>query len=141
MPLVTLIGEKIAKKDMEFKYIGPNSECKNCKLKTVCFHLKPGRSYIITNVRDKRHNCNVHEGNAVIVEVSELPLIAIINKKESEGTKISIKPQECDNTDCICFELCTDKYFQNNKKYEIKRVIEKVECPEGNELYKVELID
>ncbi len=40
MTLVTLIGEKIAEEDMEFTYIGPNNDCRNCKLKTVCFNLK-----------------------------------------------------------------------------------------------------
>ena len=75
MPLVTLIGEKLAKKDEEFIYIGPNNECRNCKLKTVCFNLKPGRKYRITNIRDKRHNCNVHEGTAAVVEVQDIKLI------------------------------------------------------------------
>ena len=37
MPLVTLIGEKLAKKDFEFIYLGPINDCRNCKLKTVCF--------------------------------------------------------------------------------------------------------
>ncbi len=28
MTLVTLIGEKIAKENMEFTYIGPNNDCR-----------------------------------------------------------------------------------------------------------------
>ena len=72
MALVTLIGERLADKDKEFIYIGPNNECKNCKLKTVCFNLKPGKKYKITKIRDKRHNCNIHAGNAIVVEVQEL---------------------------------------------------------------------
>ena len=68
MTLVTLVGERLANEDEEFVYLGPNNECKNCKLKTVCFNLKPGRQYKITNVREKQHNCNVHEGNVVVVQ-------------------------------------------------------------------------
>jgi uncharacterized protein (UPF0179 family) len=90
MPLVTLIGEKLAKNEAEFIYIGPNNECRNCKLKTVCFNLKIGRKYKITNIRDKRHNCNVHEGTVAVVEVQEMPIITAIEKKYSEGSKIKI---------------------------------------------------
>ncbi|MCD6237626.1 MAG: UPF0179 family protein, partial [Thermoplasmata archaeon] len=34
MPSVTLVGERMAKKGLEFIYMGPSSNCKNCKLKT-----------------------------------------------------------------------------------------------------------
>lgn len=71
MPLVTLIGEKLANEGEEFIYLGPNKECGNCKLKTVCFNLKPGRTYKITKIRDKRHSCNVHDENVIVVEVQE----------------------------------------------------------------------
>ena len=56
MVLVTLVGERLANEDEEFVYLGPNNECKNCKLKTVCFNLKPGRQYKIIKVREKQHN-------------------------------------------------------------------------------------
>jgi len=91
MTLVTLIGEKIAKEEDEFTYLGPANDCKNCKLKTVCFNLKPGRRYKIIKVRDKKHTCNTHEGNASVVEVSELPIIAAIDKKLSEGSITQIE--------------------------------------------------
>lgn len=71
MPLVTLIGEKLAKEGDAFTYIGPNNECRNCKLKTVCFNLKPGKAYKITKIRDKRHSCDIHDKNVVVVEVQE----------------------------------------------------------------------
>ena len=70
MTLVTLIGERLAKEDEEFIYLGPNNDCRRCKLKTVCFNLKPGRRYKIIDIRDKRHSCELHEGNAAVVEVS-----------------------------------------------------------------------
>ena len=82
MPLVTLIGEKLAKENEEFIYIGPQNDCKNCKLKTVCFNLKQGGHYKITKVRDKRHSCSVHDGNAAVVEVQEITTVTN-NKKEN----------------------------------------------------------
>jgi uncharacterized protein (UPF0179 family) len=73
MPLITLIGEKLANKGTKFKYLGPNNGCENCKLKKLCFNLKQNSIYKITKIRDKRHDCNVHEENVTVVEVQELP--------------------------------------------------------------------
>ena len=138
MPLVTLIGEKLAKKEEEFTYLGPNNECKNCKLKTVCFNLKSGRTYRITNVRDKRHNCNVHEGTAVVVEVQEMPLFLAINKKLSEGDESKIENKECKSIGCINYEFC-NVILQKDKKYKIIKIYESIDCPHGYELRKAEL--
>jgi len=138
MPLVTLIGEKLAKKDCEFIYIGPNNECRNCKLKTVCFNLKPGRKYKITNVRDKRHNCNVHEGTAAVVEVQDLPILITVDSKLSEGDSIKIEDKGCRSIGCINYELCNTS--QNKvKKYKIIKILEKLECPLDYNLNKAEV--
>jgi uncharacterized protein (UPF0179 family) len=138
MPLVTLIGEKLAKKDTEFIYIGPNNECKNCKLKTVCFNLKKGRKYKITNIRDKKHNCNVHEGTAAVIEVQELPIITSIDKKHSKGSKEKIKKQECGSIGCTHYELCNVE-LNKDKNYTIVKIFEEIDCPTGYELIKAEL--
>lgn len=140
MPLVTLIGEKLAKKETEFIYLGPNNECRNCKLKTVCFNLKPGRKYKITNVRDKRHNCNVHEGTTAVVEVQEMPIITAIDKKHSEGDETKISVKDCNSIGCINYELC-NIILQKDKKYKITKIYGKIECPLGYELQKVEISD
>ncbi len=138
MPLVTLIGEKLAEEEIEFVYLGPNNECRNCKLKTVCFNLKPGRKYKITNVRDKRHTCNVHEGNAAVVEVKEMPIITAIDKKLSEGSKTKINNKECRNIGCINYELCS-VILQKDKNYKIIKTYESIECPIGYDLQKAEI--
>ena len=98
MSLVTLIGEKLAKESDEFIYVGPNNECRNCKLKTVCFNLKLGRQYKIIKIREKRHSCNIHEGDVAVVEVQEMPITTTIDKKLSEGSISKIEPQ--------CFKFC-----------------------------------
>jgi len=138
--LITLIGEKLAVEGLEFTYLGSNSECKNCRLKTVCFHLKPGRNYTITNIRDKKHPCTVHEGSAVIVEVNELPFIAAVTKKISEETETAVERQKCNNIRCEFFNLCTNRSLKK-KNYTIKKTFGKIECPLGYELYKVGLTD
>jgi len=138
MPLVTLIGEKIAKKDIEFTYLGPNNECRNCKLKTVCFNLKPGRKYKIINVRDKRHNCNVHEGTAAVVEVQEIPILTAIERDISEGDKTKIKEKNCRNIGCENYELCSIT-INKDKEYKITKIFESITCPDGYELQKAEI--
>lgn len=141
MALVTLIGECLAEENEEFIYIGPNNECKNCKLKTVCFNLKLGRQYKITKKREKQHGCNVHEGNVVVVEVSELPILTSIDKKVTEGAKINIHKKDCKNIGCDNFEICINKAIQKGKTYTVKKVYERIDCPENYELYKIELTD
>ena len=138
MPLVTLIGEKLAKEECEFIYIGPNNECRNCKLKTVCFNLKPGRKYKITNIRDKHHGCNIHEGNATVVEVQEMPIITAIDKKLSEGKDVKFESEVCRSIGCTNYELCGIN-LNREKNYKIIKIYEKIECPMGYELHKAEL--
>jgi len=140
MPLVTLIGEKLAVEGNEFIYIGPNNECRNCKLKTVCFNLKTGRRYRITSVREKRHNCNIHEGNAAVVEVQELPIITAVDKKYSEGEKIKFEREKCKSIGCVNYELCSAN-VNKDKNYRIIKIYENIECPFGYDLKKAELSD
>ncbi len=140
MPLVTLIGEKLAKNGEEFVYIGPQNDCRNCKLKTVCFNLKPGRGYKIINVREKRHDCNVHQGSVCVVEVEELPIIASIDKKLSEGATTKIAKKECRNIGCEYFDIC-NVTLQKDKSYKITKIYESIDCPLGYELQKAELSD
>jgi hypothetical protein len=136
---VTLIGENLAIEDSEFTYIGPINECRSCKLKTVCFNLKIGRRYKILKVRDKKHNCNVHEGKAAVVEVQELPIIASIDKKLSEGSTAKIEPKECKIISCSNYDICHSSAIQNDKKYRIVKVYESLECPLGYDLKRAEL--
>ena len=141
MPLVTIIGEKLAEENKEFIYLGPNNDCRNCKLKTVCFNLKLGRHYKIIKIRDKRHSCNVHDGNAVIIEVQELPILTTVDKKFTEGSKIKIEREKCGNIGCLYYDLCNDIAVSKDKTYKIIKVHESVNCPEGYELKKAELTD
>ncbi len=38
MTSITIVGEKLANKDEEFIFIGPQNDCKNCKLKFMEKH-------------------------------------------------------------------------------------------------------
>jgi uncharacterized protein (UPF0179 family) len=142
MPLVTLVGEKIAKEGKTFTYLGPNNDCRNCKLKTVCFNLKPGRGYKIIKIRDKRHSCSVHEGNAAVVEVQEQTIVATINKEHSKGESIKTEKKECGNIGCDHYELCNHLALKKDKEYKVvKTYDDKIDCPLGYKLQKAELND
>jgi uncharacterized protein (UPF0179 family) len=141
MVLVTLVGEQLAVEGEEFTYLGSNNECRNCQLKTVCFNLKPGRKYRITKLRDKHHDCNIHEGKVIVVEVEELPLTVTVPKELSEGDTTSIEKQECKNIGCDSYEICTNTAFQNGKTYTVTKVYEKISCPKHHQLYKIDITD
>ena len=141
MPHITLIGERLAKKGVEFTYLGPLNNCKNCKLKNVCFNLKPGRNYEITNTRDKQHECDVHDGDIVVVEVKELPRFTAIDGGLSEGAETIIEKKDCRNIGCSWFDICTTTTLQKDKKYTIKKIYEKIECPKGYDLVKAEIVE
>ena len=141
MVLVTLVGEQLAVEGEEFTYLGSNNECRNCQLKTVCFNLKPGRKYRITKLRDKYHECGIHEGKVVVVEVEELPMTVAIPKELSEGASTTVEKKSCKNIGCDSFEVCTSTALQHGKTYTVKKVYEKIHCPRNFELYKVDVSD
>ena len=138
MPLVTLIGEKLASEGAEFIYLGPNNDCRNCKLKTVCFNLKANRHYRITNIRDKKHACKIHEGSAAVVEVEELPIVTSISKEYFEGSKTKIEKEDCNSIGCEYYEICRTP-VQKDKEYTITKVIEDIKCPLNYKIQKVEI--
>jgi uncharacterized protein len=139
MVLVTLVGEQLAVEGQEFIYLGSNSECRNCQLKTVCFNLKPGRHYRITKLREKFHDCNIHEGKVIVVEVEELPLTVAVTNVPPEGATTTIEKKDCKNIGCESFEICTTTALQNGKTYTVKKVYEKLTCPKNYELFKVDV--
>lgn len=141
MPLVTLIGQALAKEGNEFIYCGPTPDCRNCKLKTVCFNLKTGRWYRITKVRNKQHTCTVHEGNVAVVEVEEMSITAAIPKKLSQGTTAQIDTVDCNHVGCPHYTLCHNRALQSTKKYKIIKIHETLDCQKGEALCRAELSD
>ena len=136
MAIVTLIGENLAKKGMEFVYMGPLPECRDCKLRNACFNLEPGRMYKITKVRDTKHECKIHEGGKVrAVEVEKVPVEAAIPAKMAvEGSTIRFERQNCLNMGCASYRLCNPLGLKEGSKYRIKKIKGDVKCPEGNTL-------
>jgi uncharacterized protein len=139
MVIVTLVGEDLAVEGVEFIYLGANTECRNCQLKTVCFNLKPGRTYKITKLRDKRHNCSVHDGQVVVVEVEEQPISGMVDHEVIEGTTTPLRKVACRRLSCMYFDVCTNLAVQPGRSYQVQKNHGKVDCPKGATLYRIDV--
>jgi len=140
MVLITLVGEKQSTEGYEFIYMGPLSDCRECRLKTVCFNLEEGRRYRITKIRDVHHECKVHEGGVRVVEVEKIPVNAALNAKLAiEGSMITFEPLECKNLGCDHYRLCHPLGVKAKSKYKILRVKKEIKCPEGKKIKEVEM--
>ena len=139
MPQVTLIGSLQAKKGYEFIFYGPLQECKNCKLTHICYNLKPYNTYQIQKVRNKKHNCSIHEGSAVVVEVIRKPIITAIDKKYSKGSKTTINKIQCEEKLCPYHKFCTTPAVKPDVKYKINKILEEINCPKNKSIQKVEI--
>jgi len=139
MANVTLLGEKLAKVGMEFYFYGPLPECKDCKVKSVCFNLEEGRTYRVVNTRDMTHECEVHEGLVVAVEYETLPLELVLEPKRAiEGSSQKVSTQICKNATCPYFHRCAKPKIRKKSAYRILSVIGDVDCPLGRSLKLVE---
>ena len=137
--MITLIGKELAQEGLEFQYLGPLLECRNCKLKNVCFNLDEGKWYRITAVRDKEHDCKVHDGGKVVtVEVEELPVPLALNAKGVvEGETVTFKPINCKEYDCEYYELCHPLGLRDGTKIKVEKIVEDIKCPKNKNLKKV----
>ena len=139
MTQVTLLGKMLCNKGAEFTYLGPLNDCKNCKLKTVCFNLKPGKTYKVIKVREKQHSCPVHEQHVYVVEVEEQSIIGVVDKKLSKGDKTQPPTTKCIHIGCTFNDECTNPAVQSGKTYRIVKTLDAIVCPIKHQLKKAEL--
>lgn len=137
---VTLIGEKLAKEGLEFTFGGCLSKCQNCEIKNSCCGLKKNKWYRITSVRDKTHQCNIHDGAVKVVEVEEIPIkTALEGRSVIEGSVITFEAKDCDDLECEFYNLCHPRGIKEGGKYNVTDVGKKIDCPKGYNLKRVEL--
>jgi len=141
MVLVTVVGEHQCKKGFEFVFGGPLAECKDCKVRNVCFHLEPNRRYIVKEVRDVHHECKVHEEGVRVVEVEKLPTRhALPTKAAVEGSMITFEEISCNHIGCPSYRLCKHSGASEGMRFRIISVEGDVECLKGKSL-KAVLLD
>lgn len=133
-----MIGERQAKEGVVFVYKGFVPECRECKLKAVCFNLDSGGMYRIKAVRDVHHECKMHEDGVRVVEVEKLPAtIGVGAKFALEGSTITYDEVKCKNVGCEHHHLCHPVALERGGKYKVVEVHGEVACPEGGKVIEV----
>lgn len=137
--MIALIGKRMAKQGLEFQFLGNILDCRECPLKNICFMLESGKYYRITSVRDKEHQCKIHDLNRVVtVEVEEIPVPMAVSKKIAiEGSTITFENGQCDEIHCKYYDLCNIPGLRDETKVKIEGYIEDIDCPRGKQLSKV----
>lgn len=140
MMLITLIGEPQAKVGNRFYYLGALTECKECRLKGVCFNLEPGHLYEVTALRDTEHDCEIHESKVRVVEVEKRPTLATVPRKKAiDGSMITYESVKCTNLGCVNYVNCHPIGIEDGMKLSITEMIGDIECPIDESLVLVKL--
>jgi uncharacterized protein (UPF0179 family) len=138
MVTITLIGERQAQTGLVFVYKGFVPECRECKLKAVCFNLDPGGTYRVKAVREVHHDCKMHEDGVRVVEVEKLPaMVRVAQKYALEGSTITYDEVKCKNLGCQSYRTCHPVALEKGCKYKVKEVHGEVSCPEGNKIIEI----
>ncbi len=141
MSNITLVGKEVAKVGFIFTYLGTSPECEDCQVKEACHDLRTGYRYRITAIRDKEHDCPVHDGGkAVIAEYEELQMEAAIpSSKAIEGVIIAQNDGSCPVVWCVNHRLCRKENPASGKKIKIVELMEELKCPRGLKLRRAEV--
>jgi hypothetical protein len=140
MVMLTVIGRRLAKVGKEFTFFGSISNCKDCKVRNICFHLEKGSKYRVVEVRKVPHECPMHEDGVLVVQVEEIPRIAVIpGKMAMEGSTVSYEVPRCNRKGCANRALCVLPGMERGQKKRILNIREKVDCPIGQNRVRVTL--
>ncbi|MBO4763248.1 MAG: UPF0179 family protein [Candidatus Methanomethylophilaceae archaeon] len=141
MVLITLLGEPQAEAGKEFYFIGPMNDCKECKLKGVCFNLEPGSRYKVVEIRPQSHECHEYLDDKVVAAVVEkIPTPAAVPKKQAiEGSMITYQESKCEQMDCPNYWLCHAPGKVAGAKYSVQAVSGDLDCPRGEKMVGVDL--
>jgi uncharacterized protein (UPF0179 family) len=140
MVMLTVIGKKQAKEGMEFTFMGPISNCKDCKVRNICFHLEKGNKYRVVGLRKVVHECPMHEDGVMVVQVEEVQRNAVLPKKIAlEGSTISYETPKCSQRGCEHYSACFLSGLEPGQKKKIVKTMDKVACIIGQNRVKVML--
>lgn len=142
MKRVTLIGDRIAKADATFVFLGAQPECRECRLKSACLQLDTGRLYRIVGVRETHHEdgCRYHENGVRVVEVETAPVFVSLRKAVAmEGSILEYSRPICSNYECENYDLCHPLGVQAQARVQVQQVSESLACPLDYDLVKAEV--
>ncbi|MDR2866377.1 MAG: UPF0179 family protein [Methanomassiliicoccaceae archaeon] len=140
MVLITLIGETQARIGNRFYFMGPLTECKECRLRGVCFNLEPGSLYEVVALRDTQHDCPIHEGSVRVVEVERKPMAAAVLQKHAiDGSTITFDKLQCNTIGCENRAYCAPASLKDGMRFRITDIVGDLECCEGRDIVLVKL--
>ena len=138
MVMLTVIGKKQAKEGMEFTFLGAISNCKECKVRNICFHLEKGNKYKVVGLRNVLHDCPMHEDGVMVVQVEEVHRSAVLPKKIAlEGSTISYETPKCSHKGCENYTYCFLSGMEPGRKKKVIKVMDKATCIIGQNRMKV----
>jgi uncharacterized protein (UPF0179 family) len=141
MPLVTLIGEKLAKEGNVVIFFGVTMGCKDCRLKSACLNLDEGSRYVIRNVRENRHECKVHEGDVRVVEIEKVPITTAVSRKNVvEGAVVTFDPIDCRSPGCSHYRKCRPAGLKKGTKGKVVKLGGDLTCPKGHNLVEIDFL-
>jgi uncharacterized protein (UPF0179 family) len=139
---VTLIGTRLARPDLEFVYNGGLKDCEGCKAYHVCNNLLPGKRYRVIGIRSStRHDCPIHEGGVLAVEVIASPIISLIPAERAIMNSTIVPDILCSQRTCKSFDLCHPEGILEGERYMVGEVLGNAPegCEKGKNLKLVEL--
>jgi uncharacterized protein (UPF0179 family) len=141
MVLVTVVGRLQCREGFEFVFGGPLAECRECKVRNVCFHLEENKRYRVRGIREVQHECKIHEGGVRVVEVEKIPMRAAVPAKAAlEGAMLTFEGSDCRNLGCASYRLCKPLGANRGMRFKIAKVEGEADCERGAAL-KVVLLE
>lgn len=139
---LTLIPVDHAKPGYRFTFLGPNrgQECEGCPVQKLCFNLEPGARYEVTEVRDVRHPCNLHdEGRVRVAKVQRVGFETSMETKRLRGTAATFVPVDCGMPECANWSLCHPYGVETGIRYGLDEVGKAIDCPMDFKIKRVRL--
>ncbi|MGI6009038.1 MAG: UPF0179 family protein [Methanomethylophilus sp.] len=132
MILLTLVSTEMAEEGRRFIYVGPELECRECKIKDICLNLEKGAEYRVKKVRRPVHDCPLTGERVQVVEVERVPRKASVETKYAmDGATVSFKAADCGRIGCEHYKECNPAGIDDGSKVTIEEMGEKADCPAG----------
>ncbi|MGC8582298.1 MAG: UPF0179 family protein [Thermoproteus sp.] len=134
--VVTLVSKEQAEVGHRFRVVRIPDECSSCRLYQVCMgRLRPGRSYVITEVRPSLgQRCKITGGEMTPVVVEEVPLRLLLPRKKALEGVIVTYEGECRG----CRDCPDESTLRPGEKILVEKVLGVAMC-NGREFFVVEV--
>ena len=132
MPTVTMIQKEQAVVGHEFIFLGPSTQCQECKVRGACLNQTDGRRYRVIKIRDVTHDCLLSGDLVRVVEVEpSAPPVCLDLNIAREGSIVTYQAKACDDIICDNFTLCRPRGLENGTRVRVVEVRERLSCAKG----------